>query len=387
MIVAEILFWSILGLNALTFLGYPAFVIAASAFVRKQSNMDAADTAPTDAASVIICAFNEEAVIGEKLRTVLDQDGDGALEVMVLDDGSSDRTADIAEAIAAEQASADLKVHRMSRGGKAAAMNFAIAHASHDILVMTDADPLWRRDTLATLLAPFGDPSVGAVAGNVLTSKQDDGDFADSEAGYRNYETTLRRAESRLFGCISADGGLYAIRKALVGHLPDGVTDDFYISTASVLQGQRLVMETSAIAYENSIQTGRQQFRRRVRITSRGLRAVWKRRALLKFWQHGFYSVGLFFHKVLRRVAPPLLLLLPPLMSIMALNSPVFAILSLGAWAGLVLAATPFFLSLSFPKPVITLNYVLIGVLGLGLGLVNFLAGRTFVTWTPQKTS
>lgn len=386
MLIAETLFWFILGLNALTFLGYPALVITVSLCVGARSNKGAAGDAP-QAVSVIICAFNEAGVIGDKLATVLDRDWTGDLEVLVLDDGSSDRTADIAETIAARATGSDIKVHRLERGGKAVAMNFAIMRARHDILIMTDADPLWRRDTISRLLAPFGDAAVGAVAGNVLTSKQDEGDFANSEAGYRSYETALRRAESKLFDCISADGGLYAIRKELVGHLPDGVTDDFYISTASILQHKRLIMAPDAIAYEHSIQTGRQQFRRRVRITSRGLRAVWKRRSLLKVWRHGFYSVGLFFHKVLRRVAPPLLLLLPLLMSVMGIASPAFALLGAGAWLGLGLAAAPFFIKASWPRPVMMLNYVLIGVVGLGLGVFNFLTGRTFVTWTPQKAS
>ncbi|WP_294193420.1 glycosyltransferase, partial [uncultured Sphingomonas sp.] len=220
--------WILLILPFAVFLGYPALVLVAASLRGPRERPGEVIVAPS--VTILICAHNEERMLGEKLASV-----NRALsawphdaQLLVADDGSTDDTVVIARASGAEVVVAP-------RGGKAAALNLAMRHARGEVIVMTDADPLFDDRTLPALLAPFADPAVGAVAGCVDTLRaRRTARFAGADRLFRTYESSLRIAEDRLFGCISADGGLYAIRRALVPHVVADATDDFFVSTAAV---------------------------------------------------------------------------------------------------------------------------------------------------------
>lgn len=363
----------------LVFAGYPAAVIAAAALAPRRRPV--AGPVP-HAISIVVCAHNEAACIGEKVASVRAalSAWPGAAELLVADDGSADGTAAIAEAAGA-------RVVRCPRGGKAAALNRVLPMATGEVVVMTDADPLFDANTLPALLAPFADPGVGAVAGRVETLRESarPGRFALADRFYRTYESALRAAEDRLFGCVSADGGLYAIRRDLVPVVPPDVTDDFHVSTAAVAAGKRIAFAGDALAWERSIEGGRQQWRRRVRITVRGLTALWRRRALMNPLRHGWYAVALLLHKLARRLVP---LCLPPLWLVsgaLALSGawwwwPVFAALS--AAAGVAVAGQ---MGARLPRGLRPVHGAMLHLTGLAAGTLLFLSGRRYAQWTPQK--
>jgi cellulose synthase/poly-beta-1,6-N-acetylglucosamine synthase-like glycosyltransferase len=365
-------------LPAVVFAGYPAMVIAAAALAPRRR----AGTQPLPASiSIVVCAHNEAACIAEKIASVHAAlaTWSGAAELLVADDGSADDTAARAERAGA-------RVIRCPRGGKAAALNRVLPMATGEVVVMTDADPLFDARTLPALLAPFADAGVGAVAGRVETLREGaSARFARADRLYRSYESALRRAEDRLFGCVSADGGLYAIRRALVPEVPPDVTDDFHISTAAVAAGRRIAFAGDALAWERSIEGGRQQWRRRVRITVRGLTALWRRRALMNPWRHGWYALALVLHKLARRLVP---LCLPPLWLLSGMLAlagawwwwPVFAGLSLVA-AVAVAGQT----GIRLPRALRPLHGAGLHLMGLAAGTLLFLSGRRYAQWTPQK--
>src|SRR5581483_8854946 len=113
--------------------------------------------------SVVIPAFNEEKVIARTVKGILASTVRD-LEVIVVDDGSQDRTADVVQ----KQFGADARVRliRVPNGGKAAALNTGLAQATGDVVVALDADTHFERKTIARLVRWFADPEVGAVAGN-----------------------------------------------------------------------------------------------------------------------------------------------------------------------------------------------------------------------------
>lgn len=249
----------LIALPLAAFAGYPLAVLAAARVWGRPVRTGAVDLP----VAVVICAHNEGARIGAKLESVLAAT-EGKARVIVADDGSTDDTAAVVAGFA------EVELHRLPRGGKAAALNRIAPRDDGAVLVMTDADPLFDADTLPNLLAPFADPRVGAVAGRVETLKSKNR-LAGFDALFRRYESALRQAESDLFGCVSADGGLYAIRARLMPHVPADVTDDFYISTAAVAAGYRIAYADGARVWEHAIAGGRKTFRRRIRITVRGL--------------------------------------------------------------------------------------------------------------------
>jgi hypothetical protein len=157
------------------------------------------------------------------------------------------------------------------------------------------------------LVAPLADPGVGGVAGD---QRYFSGRESSGERGYWSLDRLLKRAESRAGNVISATGALYAIRRELFQPPPPGVTDDFALSTGVISQGRRLVFAPDAVAWEPVGASAGAEFARKVRVITRGLNGVLLRRALLNPRRHGFYSLQLLSHKLLRRLmAVPLLLL------------------------------------------------------------------------------
>jgi len=364
----------LIALPLAAFAGYPLAILAAARVWGRPVRTGTVDLP----VAVVICAHNEGARIGAKLESVLAAT-EGQARVIVADDGSTDDTAAMVAAFP------EVELHRLPRGGKAAALNRIVPRDGDAVLVMTDADPLFDAETLHRLLAPFADQRVGAVAGRVETLRSKNR-LAGFDALFRRYESALRQAESDLFGCVSADGGLYAIRARLMPHVPADVTDDFYISTAAVAAGYRIAYADNARVYEHAIAGGRKTFRRRIRITVRGLTGLWSRRALMNPARTGWYAVALLLHKVARRLAP---LALPPVWVLAGLLAGqgslawglVFTALSALALVGIAGALLPDRL----PRALSPVFGVALHLAGLAWGAVLFARGIRFAQWTPQK--
>lgn len=367
-----------------TYLLYPAVLLIYGKTLRAV-RADAHDQSlASPKISVIICAHNEEAVIGDKLRSIAEQNWDGNIEVIVANDGSSDRTAEIASSF--ESTFQHIKVLNFNRNGKWFALNKAVEYASGDILIFSDADTIWIESALRELVRPFSDSSIGCVAGNIVSRKSQSSAAAGFDRLFRTYESTIRSSEEHLAGCISADGGLFAIRAALFEPVPPGVTDDFFISTGTVLRGQKIVFADKAIALEYAIANEKKNLRRRIRITVRGLTSLFKRRALLNPFKFGFYSLSLFFHKFLRRLSAVLIVLLFPLSLILVYESWFFGLLAAGQ-AVLYFSAI---LSLAGGKPlpgIGKLSLAAIHVIGLAVGFMMFVFGKRFDRWSPSRAS
>ncbi len=290
-------FWLAVAGLVETYLVFPAAVLT-RARLRPRPHREG-PVVPT--VSVVVAARDEEAVIGPKLRTVLASDyPPDRLEVVVASDGSRDATAAVVRAEAPE-------AHLLELGqvGKAEALNAALAVASGEVVVFTDANSLFTPATVATLVRPFADPQVGGVAGDQRYLPPDGVDADGTATGERRYwdlDRALKAAESRGGNVISATGALYAVRRELVETVPSGVTDDFTTSTGVIAQGARLVFAPDAVVWEPVAGSTRDEASRKVRVMTRGLQAVALRRALLDPRRHGFYAVQLLHHKVLRRL-------------------------------------------------------------------------------------
>ena len=379
----------LLALIGATFVGYPLAVIALAQLRPKPfwHRKDAGLPDSALSASIIIGAYNEERHLGDKLESILSACANCAnpVDIWVGDDGSTDATATIAGSFADR----GVKLVRLPRGGKAAALNAIVPRTVGDILVFTDADPLFDAETLPRLLAPFADARIGAVAGAVETAgSAKGGAFGALDRAYRMYESALRTAEDRLFGCISADGGLLAIRRDLMEPVPPDGTDDFHISTAAVAAGKRIAFAPHARVFERPITGNAKTLRRRIRITVRGLTALWRRRALFNPLRTGGYAIGLMFHKLARRLAP--LLILPLALCILVLGTtgePIWIVGSFGVIAGAILFLIGWCWPHRLPKPLRAAHALGLHLIGLGAGVCLFLAGERYHQWTPQKNT
>lgn len=381
--MAETIFWLCLFLPLFAYLGYPVLLAAHGLF---RPAAPPAALAQLPRVSVIVAAYNEERNIEAKLRSLLDDAYPHDLrQIIVASDGSSDATVSLARQFARAHGRGDLQVLDLPRSGKAGALNSAVHLADGEILVFSDADTLWQRETLAQLVAPFADPRVGATAGNV-TIPVEGRALAIGDRLYRAYESTLRRLESRA-GCLaSADGGLLALRRSLFQAVPSDVTDDFFLTTCAPVAGQRIVYAEHARVTDRGVETADSQFRRRRRITARGLQSLARRRELLDPRRHGLLALGLITHKLIRRLAP--VLLIPLLLSTLWLwNAGDFYRLSLlTQLAGYALAVIGLLGQRQrLPKPFRLAAYLLVTLAAMSAGVWHFVSGRRYHHWNPRQ--
>jgi cellulose synthase/poly-beta-1,6-N-acetylglucosamine synthase-like glycosyltransferase len=300
------LFWISVGLILYTYFIFPALILLRGLIWIRRYKSEELVHPPS--VSVIIAAYNEEKVIGEKLENILSLDyPQERLEVVLASDGSSDNTNTIIQGYQER----GVKLLSLPRVGKAAALNSAVSASKGEILVFSDANSIYKTDAIRALVKPFADPNIGGVAGDQRYLKKNKTRNAGvGERIYWNFDRLMKRFESKAGNTISATGAIYAIRRSLFQTVQEGVTDDFATSTGVIAQGYRLVFAPDAVAYEPVAVASSIEFGRKVRVITRGLRAVFSRAQLLNPFRYGFYAFQLFSHKVMRRlIVYPLVLL------------------------------------------------------------------------------
>lgn len=377
------LFWLLVLAVAYTYVGYPLTVAVFGNLLDRRVRKGPA--VPT--MSVVIAAYDEEESIRDRVLNLLSLTYPASkIEVIVASDGSTDGTVREVESLGV----ARVHVLDLPRRGKAAALAEGARRARGEILVFTDANTVFRSDALLMLGINFADPDVGGVAGRTEYRVTDRVDGAGRGEGlYWKYDTWLKEQESRTGSVVSAHGGMYAIRRELFRPVEDpAVTDDFAISTAVVAQGRRLVFERDAVGYEEPMDESGTEFRRRVRLMTRGLRGVLLRRELLDPFRYGFYSVALASRKVLRRLVPLAFLPLVAISWILAQTAPLYGVVAGTAVGFLVLAAAGWALRARpagrHPLLYVPFFFALANLAAL-VALANVARGTRIERWTPQR--
>ncbi len=300
------LFWGAITVITYTYILFPALVVLRGLIRPHPYKLTELDPLPS--VSVVIAAYNEVRGIEAKLNNILSLDYPRErLEVLIASDGSNDGTDNIVR----QYKDRGVTLLSLQRVGKAKALNAAVSASTGEILVFSDANSMYAPNAIKALVQPFADSKVGGVAGNQkYLEGSNSGLTGDGERGYWRFDRRLKKSQSNAGNTISATGAIYAIRRELYQPLPDGVTDDFVTSTRVIAQGYRLVFAPDAVAYEPVAGSSGVEFNRKVRVITRGLRAVLVMHELLNPFRYGFYAFQLFSHKVLRRlVVLPLLVL------------------------------------------------------------------------------
>ena len=290
------LFGGSVTLMGYTFVGYP-LLLAVWARLRPRPIRTAHDYTPC--VSLIIAAYNEEAVIEAKLANchALDYPPE-QLEVIVAADGSDDRTAELA--------GRDTRVtvlHQSQRRGKVAAINRAVDVAQGEILVFSDANNRYLPETLRRLVAPFADPAVGVVTGRKAIDDGSGRPLDRAEGLYFRYESKIKDWESRIGSVTGVSGEILAVRRAAFRPPPAGtVLDDFMLAMHAALDGWRVAYAPDAISLEPASATLSDEAMRRTNIVTGRYQALWRlfpemlRRPQLA-WQ-------VISHKALRALIP-----------------------------------------------------------------------------------
>ncbi|MCM8744404.1 glycosyltransferase [Pseudomonas koreensis] len=376
--MAEFIFWLCLLLPVYAYLGYPLLLTVLAPLFPAWRHTPA----PALNISIVIAAHNEARHIEHKLRTLLAQDYQPAtLQIILASDGSTDDTVACAHKVVDSR----ISVLDLPRQGKAATLNAGVALATGDILVFTDADNQWSRETLGYLLAPLNDPNVGACAGHMVIPVTGGG-LSVGDSLYRHYEGWLRRVENRTGCMVSADGALLALRRELFQSVPAEVNDDFFLSTCAPVAFKRIVYVPEAQVIDHGVDEADKQFRRRQRVTVGGLQSLAQRSELLNPLKHGLYSLALISHKLIRRLAP--ILLLPLLLSNFWLwdDHGFYRLALIAQLFGYAIALAGLLDSQHrLPKPFRLAAFLLVTLAGMSLGLWQFLRGHRYAQWNPEQ--
>lgn len=244
-------------------IGYP---ILLALMRRRSAPLVRKDPGFHTSVSVLLAVHNGADFIRRKLDCLLALDYPRELlQIFVVSDGSTDGTDEIVESYPAPPSGPSVRLLRIARAGKAAALNAALSQATGEILFFTDVRQHLDPQSLAHLVANFADPTVGAVTGELRFLDPDrQGQQADMELYWR-YELWARGRHSTIDSIFSTTGCIYALRRNLAIPLrPDTLTDDATLSLQAFFRGYRVIFDPQAVAYDYPTAEGG-EFRRKLR--------------------------------------------------------------------------------------------------------------------------
>lgn len=233
----------------------------------------------TSGVSVVVPAYNEAAGIEESLRSLLETRHAGPLEVLVVDDGSTDGTAEIVERLALPS----VRLIRRPNGGKASALNTGVEASSHEIVVLVDADTVFEPRTIERLIAPFADARVGAVSGNPRVANPDRLVTKLQNAEYLLGCSLDRRMHAQVGIMWCVPGAVGAFRRTVleeVGLVPtDTLAEDTDLTVAMRRRGWKVEYAARANAYTEVPATWKGLWNQRLRWSYGILQVNWKIRS------------------------------------------------------------------------------------------------------------
>jgi cellulose synthase/poly-beta-1,6-N-acetylglucosamine synthase-like glycosyltransferase/peptidoglycan/xylan/chitin deacetylase (PgdA/CDA1 family) len=237
------------------------------------------DLSKTPSVSVLIAAFNEAPVISRTIEAVLANQVQ-PLEIIVVDDGSKDGTADEVERVYG--AHPLVRIVRQANSGKATALNNAIALSRGDVLVCLDADTLFTPDTLGNLVRHFDDDRIGAVAGNVKVGNRVNLWTRWQALEYITSQNLDRRAYALLNAITVVPGAVGAWRRTAVteagGFRTDTLAEDMDLTWRLRRAGWRIENDSYALGFTETPDSLTTLYRQRFRWSFGTLQCLWKHR-------------------------------------------------------------------------------------------------------------
>jgi glycosyltransferase involved in cell wall biosynthesis len=372
----KIAFWASAGLLVYTHVGYVGVMAAAAR--RRDHDAPASASAATlsepPTVSVIVAAYAEQDVIADRIANLrsLDYPAD-QVQVIVACDGSPDQTAERARA-----AGADL-VLELARGGKVRAQDAGVERSRSEIVAFSDANVSWDADALTRLVAPFGEPDIGYVCGDVRFVN----DRGDNQEGlYWRYEMALRSLESRVRSVTGGNGAIYATRRDSYIVVDPIMGHDLSFPFNMVKRGWRAVYAPGARASEKMVPSIEGEFARKRRMMSHGWPIVIRGGMLSPRGYDPLYALMMFSHRLLR-YASPFLHLAALVTSLALIGQGWVYVLAVVVQLTVLLAAL---LAPVIPsRPLLVARYYVLTTTSLAAGLWDWLSHGTQAGWEPAQ--
>jgi cellulose synthase/poly-beta-1,6-N-acetylglucosamine synthase-like glycosyltransferase len=338
----------------------------------------------TASVGILVAAYNEEKVIGEKLQSIMNSDFPlEKVHVYIGSDASIDRTNAVVEEFARKNRNIHLTVFP-GRTGKAAIINRLAEDCKEEIFILTDANVLFEKNTIKNLVRHFSDLEIHQVCSNIVKVSDKKISIQPIEQNYLNIENKIKSLESNAWQLvIGAEGGCYAIRRDKYVPVPKNYfMDDFFVTMAVIDNGGKVLFDTEAICFEDLPSESSEEYKRKVRISIGNYQNLSSYKHLL--WPPwSAVAFAFFSHKVLRWITPFLLFIIYGCSLYLALHSRLFLGLSV---LQLFLFMLPLFINavksikpLLFVAHFYNMNYALLK------GFIMYTKGVRSSVWEPTK--
>ncbi|MEZ5009988.1 MAG: glycosyltransferase [Chitinophagales bacterium] len=386
--------WAIAILIALiltTYLVFPLFTILLAEFRKER---EVVSNGASFKIYLLMAAHNEEQVIGAKLDSILQSNfNKEKLVCYIGSDASTDQTN-----VIIEKYSDRLNLHFISfdhRQGKPAIINQLVEKVKaennlteNDLFLLTDANVTFHPDFISEMVTSFNDSKVGLVDGNIQNPATQSG-IGTSESQYLQLETKIKQAEGKLWGCsMGPFGGAFMMRAQLFQPVPNNfLVDDFFIFYHVVKAGKQAIFNKNAICYEAVSGDLKEEFRRKVRISTGNFQnTAYFFPYLLKLWKT--HNLVFILHKLLRWLSPVFALAILVIAAIGSVHNSIwrnFYVIMISLLVGIpVLNYLLNQLNLKL-KWLQGLSYLIIMNIALFIGLIKFIKGVRTNVWEPTK--
>jgi cellulose synthase/poly-beta-1,6-N-acetylglucosamine synthase-like glycosyltransferase len=381
-----VLFWSAIAGVAITYLIYPLLVIFWPGKRSAPLAYKITDNLPE--VTLIFAAYNEEVVIEEKLLSVFESAyPQNKLNVLVGSDKSTDRTDEIVLNLTRKYRNLQL-VRFEQRTGKSGIINKLVELSATPVIVATDANIIFKPDTLFELVKHFKQPEIKLIGGNLMYNTKRETGIAAQEHAYLNWENKVKQAESMRWRLVvGVEGGCYAIRRDWFTPIPPlTFMEDFFITMATLKRGGQVWFAPEATCFEDVSTELGEEFKRKVRISIGNWQNLNRFAGLIT---KPFYPLGLAFlcHKVLRWFTPFLALFAFGVALLLAAPGNVYTYFISFLLAVLLLLPLDFLLMkrnlhtgiLRFINHFVMMNIALLA------GFINYSKGVKSNVWQPTK--
>jgi cellulose synthase/poly-beta-1,6-N-acetylglucosamine synthase-like glycosyltransferase len=377
----RLILWVALAGIVYTYAGYPLAIWVLARIYPRRWNV----ASITPSVSIVLAVHNGAALLQRKVDHLLELDYSNIKEIIIVSDGSNDRTAELLRRLEHPKIRT---IVLNEHSGKAAAVSAGMSQASAEVILFVDIRPEIAPGAIHKLVSNFADPKVGCVAGQ-LVLRQDNHDSTTAAIGglYWRYEEWIRKCESVFDSPVGVYGGFYAVRRELAVQQPAGIIlDDMFQPLSIIRQGYRSVLDLKARVYDTWPKQANGEYRRKVRTLAGNFQLFQLAPWSLTLQNRVFFQFV--SHKVMRLIVPYLFILTFICAVALAFVSSVFAVFAVLQ----VLAYTVAIISLVFKVPVLHRITAPAGAMLLlnaaaVVGLYRFLMtrGPLWKIWIPQE--
>jgi cellulose synthase/poly-beta-1,6-N-acetylglucosamine synthase-like glycosyltransferase len=335
--------------------------------------------------SILMAAYNEEKVINEKIKSVFDTAYPlNKITFYIGSDASNDGTDEIVKDWAKKYRQVKL-IEFKGRTGKSGIINQLAQLSNSEIFILTDANVMFKRETIFNLVRHFKNKNKAQVCANIIKVSDLNSGIASQEKSYIALENKIKYSESLAWNIVmGAEGACYSIRKENFAPVPPKFyMDDFFITMNVIEQGKEIVFDKEAVCYEDVPTQSSEEFKRKVRISIGNFQNLFRyKKLLLPVWKGSAFAF--WSHKVFRWLTPFFLIASLTASVFLALSFKHFIIIALLQVIGFLMPVFDKMLNINF-KPIRFISHFYLMNLALLKGFLIFVKGVQSNVWQPTK--